>query len=576
MTQPRAMQWEWRDVLWIVLFVALLIAAGYGLRDPWPADEPRFASLARDMVHSGNWLIPRVGGDLYQDKPPVFFWLLAASYWLFGSVRASFLLPSLLASLGVLLLVYDLGRRLHGREAGLLAALTLGCSLQFVITMRGAQIDGTLLLLSTLSLYGLCRHLLLGPHWRWYFVGGVAAGVGVITKGVGFLPLLAILVYAAMRGRGWAGLAIPGDEARSRLRWALAPLGLLIGMSLWGLPMLTAVATSADPALVAYRDELLVQQTVTRYTAAWHHVRPWYYFLVDVIPTLWVPLSLLSFWLVPRWLADCRARRAEVGLFLGWAALVVLFFSLSPGKRGIYILPALPALALAAAAHLPEVLRLRRVGIASLVLAGLFAIAGLALSIAYLLGQPAALQLVDDARVPTAAPLLAFTALALIGWWQASRRLAVAAWPLVLAALTVCWGFGIAPHLNGVRSARAFMSGVLSQVPKESQLGLVAYKEQFLLYLNRETVNFGHRRWLEGNREAFDAAWWLAESADRVLLVPGELLKPCFLSPATTLRIPAGVTSAESWWLVSGQPLASCVAAGDSLRVIPYPAHPVG
>ena len=426
MTQPRAMQWEWRDVLWIVLFVALLIAAGYGLRDPWPADEPRFASLARDMVHSGNWLIPRVGGDLYQDKPPVFFWLLAASYWLFGSVRASFLLPSLLASLGVLLLVYDLGRRLHGREAGLLAALTLGCSLQFVITMRGAQIDGTLLLLSTLSLYGLCRHLLLGPHWRWYFVGGVAAGVGVITKGVGFLPLLAILVYAAMRGRGWAGLAIPGDEARSRLRWALAPLGLLIGMSLWGLPMLTAVATSADPALVAYRDELLVQQTVTRYTAAWHHVRPWYYFLVDVIPTLWVPLSLLSFWLVPRWVTDCRARRAEVGLFLGWAALVVLFFSLSPGKRGIYILPALPALALAAAAHLPEVLRLRRVGIASLVLAGLFAIAGLALSIAYLLGQPAALQLVDDARVPTAAPLLAFTALALIGWWQASRRLAVA------------------------------------------------------------------------------------------------------------------------------------------------------
>jgi 4-amino-4-deoxy-L-arabinose transferase-like glycosyltransferase len=105
------------DVLWILGFVALLIAAGYGLRDPWPADEPRFAGLARDMVHTGRWLIPYVGGDLYQDKPPLYFWLLAASYALLGSVRASFLLPSLLAGTATLLLVYDLGRRLHGRAA---------------------------------------------------------------------------------------------------------------------------------------------------------------------------------------------------------------------------------------------------------------------------------------------------------------------------------------------------------------------------------------------------------------------------------------------------------------------------
>ena len=81
---------RWQDVAWILLAVLLLVASGYGLRDPWPADEPRFASLARDMVASGNWLFPRVGGDLYQDKPPVFFWLLATAYALIGSVRWSF------------------------------------------------------------------------------------------------------------------------------------------------------------------------------------------------------------------------------------------------------------------------------------------------------------------------------------------------------------------------------------------------------------------------------------------------------------------------------------------------------
>ncbi len=98
-------------------------------------------------------------------------------------------------------LVYDLGRRLAGRASGLAAGLTLACSIQFVMTMRGAQIDPVLCALTTLSLYGLLRHLLLGPAWGWYFVGGVAAGVGVVTKGVGFLPLLVLISYFALCGR---------------------------------------------------------------------------------------------------------------------------------------------------------------------------------------------------------------------------------------------------------------------------------------------------------------------------------------------------------------------------------------
>ncbi len=77
-----------RDLLWLVLALALIIGTGLGIRDPWPADEPRFASLARDMVQSGEWLFPRVGGDLYQDKPPLFFWMLAMCYTWFGSVKA--------------------------------------------------------------------------------------------------------------------------------------------------------------------------------------------------------------------------------------------------------------------------------------------------------------------------------------------------------------------------------------------------------------------------------------------------------------------------------------------------------
>jgi hypothetical protein len=88
------------DVLWLLGLGLLLIGAGFGLRDPWPADEPRFALVAQDMLRSGDWLIPRIGGDLYADKPPLYFWLMAASMAITGSLRLGFLVPSLLSGLG--------------------------------------------------------------------------------------------------------------------------------------------------------------------------------------------------------------------------------------------------------------------------------------------------------------------------------------------------------------------------------------------------------------------------------------------------------------------------------------------
>jgi 4-amino-4-deoxy-L-arabinose transferase-like glycosyltransferase len=268
----------------------VIVGTGVGIRDPWPADEPRFAALARDMALSQEWLFPRVGGDLYQDKPPFFFWLLAICYSITGSVKASFLIPSFLAAGGVLFLLYDFGRRTVGREAGLAAALVTVCTLQFVMVTRGAQIDGTLCFLTTFSLYSLLRHFVLGPAWRWYFFGGLAAGVGVFTKGVGFLPVLLLIPFFALRGARWTGLASI-DAGKGGWRWWIAPLAMLLAISLWFIPMLIAVATSGSAEYAAYRDEILFKQTVNRYASAWHHVKPWYYFIVEVVPALWLPWS---------------------------------------------------------------------------------------------------------------------------------------------------------------------------------------------------------------------------------------------------------------------------------------------
>ena len=164
---PRMLKTQESRERWLFWIVAVLVlGAGLGLRDPWPADEPRFALVARQMVESGQWLFPMRGDELYPDKPPLFMWIQATFYALSGHLRIAFLLPSLLAALGTLWLVRDLGRRLWTLEAGTYAAWAVLFALQFTFQAKRAQIDPLVTLWITLSVYGLLRHLLRGPDWR--------------------------------------------------------------------------------------------------------------------------------------------------------------------------------------------------------------------------------------------------------------------------------------------------------------------------------------------------------------------------------------------------------------------------
>src|SRR5690606_25135790 len=113
------------------------------------------------------------------------------------------------------------------------------------------------------------------------------------------------------------------------------------------------------------------------YADPWHHYRPaWYY--LQVMATLWLPLAALLPWLVPRWCEALRARDARVLLPLGFAVLYVAFFTLSRGKRDIYILAALPMLALPAGYLLPQLLARRAVQWAAAVLTAVVGLACLA------------------------------------------------------------------------------------------------------------------------------------------------------------------------------------------------------
>jgi 4-amino-4-deoxy-L-arabinose transferase-like glycosyltransferase len=559
-----------RDLALVLGLGLLLLATGIGLRDPWPADEPRFALIARDMVANGDWLFPRAGGDLYQDKPPLYFWLLAAAYALIGSVRWSFLLPSLLAGLGTLALVYDLTRRLWNREAALWAALVLLFCVQFTAQARSAQIDATLCFLTTLSLYALLRHLLLGPAWGWYALGGFAAGLGVITKGVGFLPFLVLLPYAYARWRNWPLPKLNG----TRLQWSGAAVTFAAAIALWLVPMLIVATTRGDPALAAYRDEILFQQTVSRYAQAWHHHRPFFFF-AGVMATQWLPLIALLPWLLPRWIERLREHDTRLLLLLGWIGLVVLFFSLSTGKRDVYILPALPALAVASGEWLRGLWQRPDAQKAGAVL-GLLIVLFCAAAFIYL--QWVAPDRMDALRaryeVKNLVPLIGIVVLGSMALLVCgARRGALAcAWVLGLGWLVV--SLTLFPQINGSRSGRSLVARIEKIADPERELGLLAYREEFLLYFKRPTVNFGHRRWREGLLESYDAARWLNEQADRQLLIPENLVEPCFSTPRE--RVEVGISAGDYWLLLSGPVSPECAARGKPEHVIRYSPAPTG
>lgn len=549
------------DLFWILGLGLLLIASGIGLRDPWPADEPRFALIVRDMVASGEWLLPRVGGDVYGDKPPLFFWLMGLSLLATGSMRIAFLLPSLLSGLACLALIYDLGRRLWNRESGLASALALLLTIQFVWQVRQAQIDATLLFWVVLSLYGLMRHLLLGPAWGWYAVGWAAAGFGVITKGVGFLPLLILIPFALLRGPRWS----PRVQGTSAAAWLIGPVAFLAAVSTWLVPML--LAASADPTLAAYRDEILFRQTLDRYTDAWHHHEPFWYFIVEVIPGLWLPLTLLLPWLVPHFRKAWQARDARIVLPLAWIALVLLFFSFSSGKRGVYVLPALPALALAGGPYLLELMQRRSVERAMFVLTAVIAAVCLLGAVFAWIRPQWRQDFIAGYDLDVLGPLLVIGGVgALICIITRPMRGAIAFFGLIATVLLIV-SYWVNPRMNEIRSGAAFIARVDQMDDPDDELGFVGFKEQYLLKVHRPIVHFGHARWREADQEAADAALWLNGSRDRQLVVNEHARQQCF-AQATSKAL--GIANRAHWYIVSGKPNPECVARGNASALHHY------
>ncbi len=543
-----------REGWWFALCAFVILAAGIGLRDPWPADEPRFALSAQQMVASGDWLIPHRGHEIYADKPPAFMAAQAVSYEVTRSWRVAFLLPSLLAALGTLWLVYDLARRLWDHRTGLYAAGALLTAFQFVYQAKRAQIDPAVTFFITLANYGLLRHFLLGPDWRAYWLGCFAAGLGVITKGVGVLALFLFAPYIFARFAHWDFVA---TTSRSASRWLGGALAFCAALALWFVPLLLAVRADPKPEYAAYLHDILFRQTAARYTDSWDHQHPFWYY-AGVIASGWLPLVLALPWLVPRWRDALRLRDARILLPLAWVALIVVFFSIPRGKRDVYVLPALPMFALIAAPYLQEILQrlwARRTAFAFVALVGIgFLGAGAYFLFAH---SSFARDLAEQRGLGNGGAALWWLLVALGAWMLGCvaylrSRHATQCLAAGIAGLWLLWSFWAYPLLNDSSSAAGLMRHAGEMIGIDAELGLVAWKEQNLLFADRKVAEFGFVK--PAHEQLGEAILWQRAAPERRwVFVLADAMAPC-IDRAQAQYV--GHANRREWWLFRADAVA--------------------
>lgn len=349
------------------LFALVLTTPFWDLGHPlWEVDDARYAEVPREMHESGNWLTPSLNYVDYVEKPPLIYWLGAASYRLFGVSEAASRVPLALLSVLGMLGVWWLGSWLYSKEVGLTAGILLGTCAEYSALSHMITPDMALSV-ALLWATGLILRCLRHPQDRW------AAGLAWVAIGVAFMSkgLIAIVLPGV-----WTGLLL---FFFPQLRKGLRPL-----LCSWGLPIFLLLLWlwfyAMEVANPGFFHHFIIEQHFQRFldTGNYNRRAPWFFFIaVNLGGTLpWTPLMVLAT-LAPLigWKrSDARDRQLAL-----WVAVIFMFFSISSSKLITYILPlfahqALLGARLAARLDADRIMR-RKVGTFAASLAVLFVFA---------------------------------------------------------------------------------------------------------------------------------------------------------------------------------------------------------
>jgi 4-amino-4-deoxy-L-arabinose transferase-like glycosyltransferase len=313
------------DLAAIVALSAAICMFHLGSFGLWEPDEARYAEIAREMLQSGNLLVPHLNYVAYVEKPPLLYWLTTLSFWIFGVSEFAARLPVALSAIAGIVATYFFALRAFGRRHAILSAAILATTPLYALMAQVLTTDMMLTALVTIATFSLYLHWHEGGRWCW--LAYVAMGLAVMTKGpVGAaLPILSMLLWLALNRE------LSGAIAKFR-----AIPGLLLTTAI-AAPWFVAIAIR-EPG---FADFYFIGEHLRRVFDSDYSHSEAFYFYIPVLAVGLLPWSLLVPFLTWRETPRNPARSFCVVA----ASVTVIAFSCASAKLIPYILPAIPPIA---------------------------------------------------------------------------------------------------------------------------------------------------------------------------------------------------------------------------------------
>ncbi len=323
-----------KKLIYLIVLVALSASLFFyklGHLSLWDPDEPRYAETAKQMVKTGDWLVPRFNGQERFDKPVLFYWLIALAYKLLGvSEFAARFWPALFGVGGVIM-AYLLGKKMFSPLAGFLAGLVLATNIQYMAVSRLAITDMTLTFFLELAFFAfwfgyqtqnkLKRNL-------FYLIFYISVALATLTKGpvaiifAGFIILLFLIVTRDLK--------------------VLKEMQIF-----WGIIIFAIVAFPWYILIIqkygrSYVDYFFLKHNLARFaTPELKHPGPVVYYLPVLLIGLfpWSAFLFSSFWCLWRGKSDrLTGQKKQIIFIFIWFFTIFLFFSIAQSKLPTYIM----------------------------------------------------------------------------------------------------------------------------------------------------------------------------------------------------------------------------------------------
>ena len=478
------------SIILLLLVAAVILFINIGGWDLWNPDEPRYAEVAREMLKTGNYLVPHINARIYPDKPPLFFWLIALCSKPFGDVSAATArFPSAFAALGVIFLTFLLGRKLYNPTVGFFAGLILLATTQFFWLALRANIDVTLTLWTTLAIFLFyCGYTREQGKNTCYLLAYLFMGLATITKGpVGFfIPVITMVLFLITQ------------KQYQRLKEIKIVPGILIILTVAALWLVPACITGGNE----YTQNILVKQTVGRAVDSYSHKQPFYYYLInfpaDFNPwTIFIPSAIILFWRKKK-----QGGTLNLTFPLVWFAGTFIFFSLVSGKRNLYLLPLYPAAALLMARFWYDVIEAAKEQPAKLItipfyiLFGALALGSLGFGAVLALGDKTSLMSkfeIDLSNVPLYPMIILFLTGGVTGLVLLIKK-ARPVFSFALVAVIMLAGFlfsvvSFFPAINTFKSGKPFCERIAKIVkPADKLVTFRFHPESFNYFMKRSPI----------------------------------------------------------------------------------------